>query len=113
MFSNLPAEHARWGPGSTARQAVQHVLFECVCVCVSRAAPAAGSNAAESCAKCGGCCCLLSCLQRLKHETYGRLLVEALVPDFQVGWWVGGEPQHVHGCVYVCTHTGEKQCVCR
>jgi hypothetical protein len=43
------------------------------------------------------------CLQLLKEKTDGRLLVEALVPDFQVGETVGtgGDKTDrfsVHGC---------------
>jgi hypothetical protein len=38
----------------------------------------------------GGAAHIAATIGQLKKETGGRLLVEALVPDFQVGGWLDG-----------------------
>jgi hypothetical protein len=101
--SSLSAEHAGRGAWfHCTSQLVQHV------VCVWQRSTADAVYDPAECPDCWACCCLLVCLQRLKQETDGRLLVEALVPDFQVGvmaWWQADHSM----CAGVCRHMGCSQ----
>lgn len=76
------------GPGQYCTAGGRHVRRAHVCVW-QPGTPSCLVQCSRVVSKLWGLLLPVVCLQRLKQETDGRLLVEALVPDFQVSWWVG------------------------